>query len=215
MQHKININDINLNSEINSSLSKNTFITLKRTIDLLVTILLSPIFIPTLFIGILIVKFGSKGPIFFIQKRVGLNGKVFNIYKLRTMIYNKNQFDLSHTIENDDRIYHAGKFLRYTKIDEIPQFFNILIGDMSLIGPRPEREEIVKILVNKIPNYNLRHLVRPGLSGLAQINNPKATPDQSIEKLQYDLYYIKNVNFQIECKIYFKTLFIVLKLDSL
>jgi lipopolysaccharide/colanic/teichoic acid biosynthesis glycosyltransferase len=171
--------------------------------------------LPTLFIGIVLVKLFSKGPIFFYQERIGLNNKPFTIYKLRTMIYQSGKIDINHTIKNDERVYKMGKILRITKIDEIPQFFNILKGDMSLIGPRPERLEIVEQLAKEIPAYNLRHTIRPGISGLAQINNPTATPNESIEKLEYDLYYINNVNLFLDLKILWKTIFIVLKLDSL
>jgi lipopolysaccharide/colanic/teichoic acid biosynthesis glycosyltransferase len=215
MKYTININDEKLSVILQNSLSKNRFIYYKRIIDLFVILLLSPLAFVTLLFGILVVKFSSKGPIFFIQKRVGLNGEVFKIYKLRTMVHKSDNYDISHTIEDDQRIYSMGKLLRLSKIDEIPQFLNILKGEMSLIGPRPEREDIVKDLTYNIPNYKLRHLVRPGLSGLAQIHNPKATPNQSIEKLEYDLYYINNLDINLECKIYWETFFIILKLNSL
>jgi lipopolysaccharide/colanic/teichoic acid biosynthesis glycosyltransferase len=123
--------------------------------------------------------------------------------------------NLNYTIKNDERIFKTGKILRFTKIDEIPQFFNILMGDMALIGPRPERIEIVEKLSNEINLYTLRHLVKPGLSGLAQINNPIATPNESSEKLEYDLYYINNLTFWLDLKIFWKTIFIVLRLNSL
>ena len=131
------------------------------------------------------------------------------------MIYQPGKIDLNHTQKNDQRIFKTGKLLRISKIDEIPQFFNILIGDMSLIGPRPERFEIVEILSNEIPSYKLRHLIKPGLSGLAQINNPTATPNDSVEKLAYDLYYINNMNLKLDLRIFWKTIFIILRLDSL
>jgi lipopolysaccharide/colanic/teichoic acid biosynthesis glycosyltransferase len=204
-----------LEKEIQLSLNINKYLILKRVIDLLIVIFLLPIAIPALIIGMLSVKLFSRGPIFFIQERVGLNNKPFKIYKLRTMVYQPVDIDLSHTVKNDERIFKAGKILRVTKIDEIPQFLNIFKGDMSLIGPRPERLEIVDKLSMEIPSYSIRHLVKPGLSGLAQINNPTATPNESVEKLEYDLYYINNLNLILDLKIFWKTFFIVLRLDSL
>ena len=212
---KEKINKSEIEKEIQSNLKLNKYLILKRVIDIVVVVLLLPIAIPLLMIGMLSIKLFSKGPIFFIQERVGFNNKSFSIYKLRTMIHRPDYVDLNHTVKNDERIFKTGKILRVTKIDEIPQFINILKGEMSLIGPRPERLELVQKLSIEIPSYKLRHLIKPGLSGLAQINSPTATPNESLENLEYDLYYINNLNLVLDLKILWKTFFIVLKLNSL
>jgi lipopolysaccharide/colanic/teichoic acid biosynthesis glycosyltransferase len=186
----------------------------KRITDTFLIITLLPIIIFLLFIGIILIKLTSKGPIFFKQERVGKNGKPFLLYKLRTMVYSKNGH-ISHTIENDERIFPVGKFLRFSKIDELPQCLNVLLGHMSIIGPRPERTEIVKMLALENPYYELRHLIRPGITGWAQVNNPTATPTQNFEKLEYDLYYIKNANLALEFFIILKTVQIIIKRNSL
>lgn len=165
-------------------------------------------------IGIILIKLSSKGPVLFRQERIGKNGKPFTIYKLRTMVHAR-QKHAAHTVENDSRVFPMGKFLRKTKIDELPQLFNILCGDMSLIGPRPERADIVDELNKENSLYKLRHVIRPGISGWAQVNNPTATPNQSFEKLEYDLYYIKNATFRLDLKIIYRTILIILKRDSL
>lgn len=212
---KEKINRPELEKEVRLVLKLNKYLILKRVIDIGIVIVLLPIAIPLLIFGMLSVKLFSKGPIFFIQQRVGFNNTPFSIYKLRTMVYQPEQIDLTYTVKNDERIFITGKILRVTKIDEIPQFLNILKGEMSLIGPRPERLDIANKLSIEIPSYKLRHLVKPGLSGLAQVNNPTATPNESVEKLEYDLYYINNLNLNLDLKIFWKTLFIVLRLDSL
>ena len=186
----------------------------KRIFDSLIIIIFFPIILVLLFIGIILIKLTSKGPIFFKQERVGKNGKPFLLYKLRTMVYSKNGH-ISHTIENDERIFPVGKFLRFSKIDELPQCLNVLLGHMSIIGPRPERTEIVKMLDLENPYYELRHLIRPGITGWAQVNNPTATPTQNFEKLEYDLYYIKNANLALEFFIILKTVQIIIKRNSL
>lgn len=204
-----------LNSDIFFVRKNRKFTVLKRIIDVAVSLFISPIALLLVLIAVLGIKLTSKGPAFFIQKRVGLKGEVFNIYKLRTMTHSVETVTKSHTVKNDVRITPLGKLLRLTKIDELPQIHNILNGDMSLIGPRPEREEIVAELVNKDPFYNLRHSIRPGVTGWAQVNNPTATPEQNLEKLEYDLFYIKNASASLDIKIILKTIKVVFTLDSL
>lgn len=185
-----------------------------RFFDLVFSIIASPIVLLLLGIGAVLVKFSSKGPIFFKQLRTGKNGKPFVIYKLRTMHHNEDE-TCNHTVVNDSRVTPAGMYLRKMKIDELPQIFNIIKGDMSFIGPRPERIEIVKELTMENPFYHLRHIVRPGLSGWAQINEPTATPLESFSKLQFDLYFIKNFNFFLFFRIFLSTLKVVFKGQSL
>ena len=147
---------------------------------------------------------------FYSQIRIGREGKEFKIYKIRTMENNEGGF----TVKNDNRITPVGKFLRLSKIDELPQFYNILMGDMSLIGPRPEQPKYVEEYSKENPFFNLRHMIRPGVSGWAQIHMPKATPEENLKKLEYDLYYIKKYSWKLDVKILFKTIKIVLTADS-
>lgn len=186
----------------------------KRLFDIIFVIIVIPFAAISTLIAAFLIKISSKGPILFKQRRVGKNDKVFYIYKMRTMVHNP-QGHTHHTTKDDVRIFPIGKLLRKTKIDELPQLYNILVGEMSLIGPRPEKDDIVNVLVKENPYYELRHLIRPGITGWAQINNPTATPNQNFEKLEYDLYYVKNANLLIDIKIILKTIKIVLTQDSL
>ena len=195
------------------SFSRHTEFT-KRLFDIILIFLFSPVILTLIVFGIILIKITSKGPIFFTQERVGKNGKSFSLFKLRTMIHNT-LGHTGHTIANDQRVFPIGKFLRYTKIDELPQCLNVLFGQMSIIGPRPEKIEIVSDLCFENPFYELRHLIRPGITGWAQVNNPTATPNQNFEKLEYDLYYIKNANLFLEFLIIIRTIKIIIKRNSL
>jgi len=151
---------------------------------------------------------GNRGPLFYTQEREGKNGKLFKIIKLRTMIKNA---EVDNTAiwakKNDLRITSFGKILRQSRIDEIPQFINILKGDMSLIGPRPERPYFIKELSKIFPFYETRHIIKPGLTGLAQVKTRYASSvDSNLVKLQYDLYYIKHKNIFLDIDILIKTL---------
>jgi exopolysaccharide biosynthesis polyprenyl glycosylphosphotransferase len=184
---------------------------IKRILDIFLStisiLLLSPLL---LIIGI-IVKLDSSGPVFYTQLRVGLNGKCFYIYKIRSMDDNAESEGASWAEEDDPRITRVGRFLRKTRIDELPQLLNVLKGDMSFIGPRPERSEFIKKLVNEIPYYDLRHLVLPGISGWAQVMYPYGSSvEDSREKLEYDLFYIKNYSLLLDFAILMKTLRIML-----
>lgn len=178
-----------------------------RAMDLSVSFLgliLALPLLPFILVGNLI---ANRGPLFYNQKRVGKNGQSFNIIKLRSMVKNAEAFGAQWATKNDMRVTKFGKFLRKTRIDEIPQFINILRGDMSLIGPRPERPEFVNELSEKIPFYEIRHVLKPGLSGWAQVNAKYASSDKdTLEKLQYDLYYIKHRSAFIDFRIIVKTL---------
>lgn len=185
---------------------------LKRFFDLFVVICLLPFAIPLILLGILLTKLTSKGEMFFSQIRVGENGKIFKIRKIRTMSSFNN--DGGFTQANDNRITPVGKFLRLTKIDELPQLWNIFCGDMSVIGPRPERPEYVEEYVQKNPFFNLRHMIKPGVSGWAQIHLPKATPEDNLKKLEYDLFYIKRYSWKLDIKVLWETFKIVLTLNS-
>lgn len=175
-------------------------------IPLIVLIITSPF----LLIGGLFVYLQDKGNIIYTQKRVGLNGKIFNLYKMRSMIIDSEKNGAVWTKENDDRITPIGKIIRKTHIDEIPQMINILNGDMNLIGPRPERPEFVEKLEQSIPYYDLRHIIRPGFTGWAQIKYHYArTIEDSKEKFEYDFYYTKNRNIFLDFGIIIKTIQII------
>ncbi|AUC84409.1 sugar transferase [Polaribacter sp. ALD11] len=182
-----------------------------RLVDIIVSffgLILFLMISPLILIGNL---FANKGPLFYSQERVGQNGKVFKIFKLRSMVTNAEENGAVWAQKNDVRVTAFGKFLRNTRLDEVPQFFNILKGEMSIIGPRPERPKFVKDLEGQIPFYAIRHVVRPGLTGWAQVNYPYAnTIEEQETKLRYDLYYIKERNAFLDFKILIKTITTVL-----
>ncbi len=184
---------------------------LKRAIDLLISIAFLIIAFP---IGIIIsiaIALNSKGPVFYIQERIGENQKSFNLFKFRTMVSDAEKGNPVWAEENDSRNTCIGKILRKTRMDELPQLINIIKGDMSLIGPRPEREFFVKRLTENIPFYSLRFSVKPGLTGWAQIiYKYGASEEDALEKLQYELYYIKNMSLFLDLRILLKTIRIIL-----
>ena len=185
---------------------------LKRSFDIVFS-LLGILIIMILFPFIAsIIKLSSSGPIFYIQKRVGKDGKIFTLYKFRTMIVGAEKNGPQWTVENDSQIIRFGKFLRATHLDELPQFYNILKGDISFVGPRPERPEFVSLLKKQIPYYEIRHSIKPGLTGWAQIKyRYGASVEESKEKLKYELYYIKNQSFIFDVAILLKTIQLIFK----
>lgn len=155
--------------------------------------------------------FANKGSFFYTQERVGKNGVPFTIYKMRTMVQNAEQNGAVFATTNDSRITPFGKFLRKTRLDELPQFINVLKGDMAIIGPRPERPVFVDQIAASIPLYQTRHVIKPGLTGWAQVNYPYGTNlEDSLMKLRYDLYYIKHRSLFLDVNIVVKTLSTVL-----
>lgn len=153
----------------------------------------------------------NRGPMFYVQKRIGQDNKTFTIYKFRTMSRDAEKTGPQYTTKDDTRVSGFGRLLRRMRIDELPQLLNILKGDMNIIGPRPERPEFVKGLSEKIPFYDVRHVIKPGLTGWAQVNHNYGTShDDALIKLQYDLYYIKNRSLFLDLSIYIKTLTTVL-----
>lgn len=151
--------------------------------------------------------FGNRGPLFYSQQRVGINRKLFKIVKFRTMERDAEKSGAQFAVKNDLRITKFGKFLRASRIDEFPQFWNILKGEMSVIGPRPERQVFVEQLSEKIPFYETRHVVKPGLTGWAQVKTKYGVTDEDhLRKLQYDLYYIKKRSVFLDIRIIVKTL---------
>ncbi|PHR94976.1 MAG: sugar transferase [Leeuwenhoekiella sp.] len=170
----------------------------------IVVLALTLVLLPLIVLGNLI---ANRGPLIYRQKRVGMNGKVFEILKFRTMVVDAEADGAQYAKKKDRRITPFGKILRNTRLDEIPQCINILKGDMSLIGPRPERPVFVKKLSEEIPFYEIRHVVKPGLTGWAQVRGRYAeSVDDTLEKLQYDLYYIKHRSFFLDLNILLKTI---------
>lgn len=190
------------------------YIFLKRCMDILISILLIPVVFPLLIIIFIIIYLTSAGPVIFKQQRIGLCGKQFTIYKIRTMIYAEKDYT-AYTVQHDKRITAVGVLLRKLKLDELPQLLNVIKGEMSLVGPRPERVEIVMNCVKQNEFYHYRHLVKPGMTGWAQVNKPTATPRENFQKLSYDLYYIYNFSFFLEMEILVRTVGIVLSMKGL
>ncbi|MFC7356885.1 sugar transferase [Jejudonia soesokkakensis] len=178
-----------------------------RVLDLLFSVLglaFGLLIFPLVMVGNL---FANRGPLFYSQIRVGKNGMPFRIYKLRSMIVDAEKHGAQFAEKEDVRVTRFGSFLRKTRFDEIPQFINVIKGDMSVIGPRPERPVFVEELSKKIPFYEVRHLVKPGVTGWAQVNASYGTTDaDALEKLQYDLYYIKHRRLFLDISIVIKTL---------
>lgn len=162
---------------------------------------------PLLLIVAILIRATSKGPIIFSQERIGQHNHAFKMYKFRTMyVQDTTEEKKGWTTKNDPRVTKVGRILRKTSIDELPQLFNILIGDMSLVGPRPERPQYVEKFKEEIPRYMIKHQVRPGLTGWAQINGYRG--DTSIRKrIEYDIYYIENWSMSFDFKIMFLTIF--------
>ena len=184
----------------------------KRGIDIFCSLVGLIVMIPFLPLVALIIKMDSRGPVFFLQERVGEMEKKFTLYKFRTMRQDAEKgTGAVWAQKNDPRITLVGRFLRKTRIDELPQLFNVLKGEMSFIGPRPERSEFVNELKKIIPYYSERHFVKPGVTGWAQIRYPYgASVEDAVEKLRYDLYYIKNVSLLLDMLITIETMKVML-----
>ena len=195
--------------------NKRGFETFKRVLDLAAAVLLGILTALIFPLVALAIKLDDPGPILFRQKRVGKGGRLFDVIKFRTMVKDAEREGVQWSAEGDPRITAVGHVLRKTRIDELPQLWNVLKGEMSLVGPRPERPEFVKQLAETIPFYETRHLVEPGLTGWAQINfRYGSSVDDAKEKLQYELYYIKNRSVRLELSILIKTLATVLRFEG-
>ena len=179
----------------------------KRLVDIVGALFFIILFSPIMLIAAIAVKISSPGPVIFKQKRVGFHNKEFYMFKFRSMVQQRDEDEKKGwTTKGDARVTGVGKFLRRTSIDELPQFFNVLIGDMSIVGPRPERKQFVDKFMEEIPRYNVKHQVRPGITGWAQVNGLRG--DTSIsERIKYDLYYIENWTVWMDIKIMFLTVF--------
>jgi sugar transferase (PEP-CTERM system associated) len=184
----------------------------KRIIGLIISLSLLVVLSPLILLLMILIKLDSKGPIFYRQERVGQDGRTFMLFKFRSMYEDaESGTGPVWSQDGDKRITRIGRFLRRTRLDELPQFYNVLRGDMSLVGPRPERPHFVQHLAETIPFYPLRHIVKPGITGWAQINYGYANSlDHTIEKLQYDLFYIKNMSWVLDLLIMLETIKTVL-----
>lgn len=215
IQKKIDINQINeewlLESNgfdiLNNQSQRNT----KRGLDIIIALILMVFASPIALITAIVIKFESKGPIIFKQIRIGENGKKFKIYKFRSMRIHDEKKYPKYTLDNDDRITKFGKFMRKTRIDELPQLFCILKGTMSFVGPRPEWDILVNEYKEKIPYYNLRHMIKPGITGWAQVMYPYGeSVEDAKRKLEYDLYYLKHQDLILDVLTIMKTAKIVI-----
>jgi len=184
----------------------------RRVITAIVTAVALVILLPLFLVVGILIKLDSPGPVIYSQIRVGQNGKMIRIYKFRSMRNDAEQNgDAVWAVENDPRVTRIGHFLRKSRMDELPQLYNVLIGELDLVGPRPERPEFVEKLQSQIPYYTLRHTVKPGITGWAQVMfHYGSTIDESKEKLQYDLFYIKNMSLKLDLLILFQTMKIVI-----
>ncbi len=184
----------------------------KRCVDIVGALLLMILSLPFALIAMLLIKLVSRGPVLFSQVRVGMHGQPFTIYKFRTMRLGAEKNGAQWASSDDSRIIPFGKFFRTSRIDELPQCWNILRGEMSIIGPRPERPEFTSLLAEDIPYYDLRHVVKPGLTGWAQVSYPYgASTEDALRKLQYDLYYIKNYSLILDLNILLRTVLVTLR----
>ena len=178
---------------------------LKRVLDLVLSVAVAPFALILVFLSCAAIYLTDGGPVIYKQLRVGLGGKPFTMFKIRTLKRTASD-DFSGMRASDPDLLKVGTFLRLWRIDELPQIYNILRGDMSWVGPRPERPHIVAKCIEEIPNYGKRHVVLPGITGWAQIHHPDATPNDNVLKLPYDLEYVEKAGFKFDALIIWKTL---------
>jgi len=191
-------------------LSKEYVRKIKRVIDFVAASMIMIAAFPVMLLAALAIKLDSRGPIFYSQERVGKGNEIFKVYKFRSMTTNAEAQGAQWALKKDPRVTRVGHWIRVFRIDELPQLWNIFKGDMSLVGPRPERPVFVDELESKIPYYGVRHVVRPGITGWAQVKYPYgASLEDALRKLEYDLYYIKNTSILLDLKIILRTVGVV------
>ena len=184
---------------------------MRRAADVLISLAAISVGFSFFLLVALAIKLNSRGPVLYSQSRIGLNGAPFNVLKFRTMRSNAETNGPQWASSTDPRVTRVGAFLRKTRIDEFPQFINVLLGSMTLIGPRPERQYFIERIESTVPEFSLRLLIKPGITGWAQINYPYTdTIEDAKQKLAYDLYYIKHRSFAMDIKILLKTVLVVL-----
>ena len=205
------LNKLNFNR--NQKIIYHNFI--KTIADSLFSLIILTATAPIIFLASILIFLEDGGGILYSQKRTGLRNKIIKIYKLRTMSINAENKGPRWASAKDKRITKIGEVLRLTRIDELPQLINVIKGEMSLIGPRPERPEIDKELNKKISNYDLRYLVKPGVSGWAQVNYPYASSiKDTYNKLSYDLFYVKNQSILLDLYIFIRTIKVILNIKG-
>ncbi|MET1253769.1 exopolysaccharide biosynthesis polyprenyl glycosylphosphotransferase [Aliikangiella maris] len=185
-----------------------TRILIKRMVDILLSSVMLLLSLPLYPVLVVLIKkeSGLNAPAFYLQKRVGQDEKVFVIYKFRSMIENAEKLGAQWAAKDDNRVTRIGRIMRKTRVDELPQLLNVLKGDMSFVGPRPERPEFVEKLAENIPYYRMRYRVKPGITGWAQVSYPYGDDIKDAkEKLQFDLYYIKNYSVFLDLAILAQT----------
>jgi len=192
-------------------ISKKYIRQIKRLSDFWASILLLILAAPLMLLIAVTIKLESRGPVIFKQDRVGFNGIIFKIFKFRSMVLEAEKEGAVWALEKDPRVTHVGHVIRRLRLDELPQLLNVIRGEMSLIGPRPERPEFVNLLEKKIPYYSVRHHVRPGITGWAQVSyRYGASMEDALRKLEYDLFYIKNMSLFLDMSIVLKTIGVVI-----
>ncbi|MFM5394687.1 sugar transferase [Aeromonas veronii] len=203
---RVKIDHLNEN-QLGSLLPSPVYAFIKRCMDILAALIAIPLFFPLMLVTAIIIKLESPGPVMFIQNRVGKGNKDFRIYKFRSMSKDSEAAGAQFAQSGDMRVTRVGKVIRKLRIDELPQFFNVLKGDMSLIGPRPEQRTFVDQFEREIPFYMYRHIVRPGISGWAQVvHGYAADTDDTRIKIEHDFYYIKHFSLWLDVLIVFKTI---------
>ena len=201
-----------IEKDFKSHYTKKVQLKIKRLGDIILSLFLLLLSLPIILIVGILIKLEDNGPIFYSQERIGLNYSSFMIFKLRSMKINAEKDKVQWSFKNDPRVTFIGKFIRKTRIDEIPQLWSVLKGEMSLIGPRPERPEFYDILENDIPNFRKRCSLKPGLSGWAQVNYPYgSTIKDASKKLSYDIYYSNNFSNLLDAFIMIKTIKVILR----
>ncbi len=198
--------------EIKREIMPNWQVAMKRLIDVSVSLFVLVFFSWLYLILAICVKLSSKGPVFYSHERIGLHGNPFRIYKFRSMYVDAERMGPALSSENDPRITPLGRFLRKTRLDEIPQFYNVLIGEMSIVGPRPERQFFIDQIVLKAPHYKHLHKIRPGITSWGQVKYGYAeNVEQMIQRLKYDIIYIENMSLLVDFKILIYTILIVVQ----
>ncbi|AGH82271.1 UDP-glucose lipid carrier transferase [Psychromonas sp. CNPT3] len=206
LEGKVQTKHLSENS-IGTLLSPPFYTFFKRIWESLLILITLPITLPIMIITAICIKIESSGPAMFIQKRIGQGGKEFSIYKFRSMTVRSPNSESKFATAEQARVTRIGKFIRKVRIDELPQFFNVLKGEMALIGPRPEQNSFVLAFEKEIPFYGYRHMVKPGITGWAQtVQGYTDDTDSTREKLAHDLYYIKHLSFWLDANIVIKTI---------
>jgi exopolysaccharide biosynthesis polyprenyl glycosylphosphotransferase len=185
---------------------------LKRAFDIAVSLFCLTVLSPVYLIVAIIIKLTSKGPVFYSQQRIGLHGKPFTIYKFRSMLNEAEKNGPALSSKDDSRITKVGKFLRKSRMDELPQFFNVLIGTMSIVGPRPERQFFIDQIIQKAPQYTHLHKIKPGITSWGQVKYGYAeNVEQMIRRMKYDILYLENISFLLDIRILIYTVLIVIQ----